>query len=77
MSDIVERLRGKRSWEGATHAGILDEAADEIERLSKEVEQLRAVLRKIVDEDYPIGTAIERAVEALQEIARRALEGEG
>jgi hypothetical protein len=48
---------------------LIDEAADEIERL-------RAALQRIADNDYPASTPIRYSIEALQEIARRALEGE-
>jgi len=43
MSDIVERLRKINSAKSiAGHASLLEEAADEIERLRRDIERLTA-----------------------------------
>ena len=56
MTDIVERLRdGVNRHYGKDPAGLLNEAADEIERLREENKQLREKLSKTTYSDnFPV-----------------------
>jgi HAMP domain-containing protein len=54
MTDIVERLRKP------PNAPLLDEAADEIERLTKEIELLKISRREIIEIDEERVAEIER-----------------
>ena len=74
MSDLIERLRHKRAVV-PTDNTLCDEAADEIESLTRELAEARGLLRRVVDEvplwdegvnAGELGNAIERSLAATE-----------
>lgn len=83
MSGIVERLRAYRprdEWGDPTHHSICDEAADEIERLARELSTARraALLEAAEIAGHPVygwkGRNIAAAIRAKSEEARASQE---
>ena len=61
MSDIVERLRNPEPVPfGAPRSGLLDEAADEIERLRKDNKHWQAIASQGIAIEHELHSEIER-----------------
>lgn len=70
MNDIVERLRNYRPFNHFRDGPLVSEAAGEIERLRREVQEARAVLRDLVlawEADIDFAHIVKAAREALKD----------